>query len=519
MMKRTIVLILVVLLLFFAAGCGGTPSDDSTIPAEPIEENTADKSDPEKQADPGDVPPSESEAVEEAEEPDIAETDSVSRLPQDRTIPFEGIDISGMEVSMTRSGQADIETSYLSAESLVPESAYIVKGTVVKVTYSQVSGNALTFYDVQLDEVWADRVHEGDEALIAGDTITIYQSGGYILSDVFMSYRSEKLDIPPGTLVLQTILGIPLPEEGAEYVLFLTDTLDPTYDGVYMVTGVYQGRYVIEEETVSRYYPEKNDPYLDEGQTVDQLKETVAKALAKAKTIEQPTLEECLEDYLTSLQFLIEAVQRDMEQYPESREYDLGRIEEWENKIALVPPFIEKVLSRADRIAACATDHPSVLLLSHMSPEKAYGGNSFASTLIERAGAVNAAKKLISFNGLETAVTMEQIAEMDPDIIIIYSSVIKDYYTAEDILSNEMLQEVSAVENGRVYEADATDPWFDAGENGAYPTGWMGIAWLQTLLYPEEYTEEQFKEAVREFYTIIDPEFGYMTYEKRFGAE
>lgn len=420
---------------------------------------------------------------------------------------------------MTGTGEADIETSYLTAESLVPESAYIVKGTVDKVTYSQVSGNALTFYDVQLDEVWADRVHEGDEALIAGDTITIYQSGGYILSDVFMSYRSEKLDIPPGTLVLQTILGIPLPEEGAEYVLFLTDTLDPIYDGVYMVTGVYQGRYVIEEKTVSRYYPEKNDPYLDERQTVDQLKETVAKTLAEAKLIEQPTLEECVENYLAGIQRQIDFRKQEMEDYHTEDEFALRLIEQWETQIEQFPPFIEKVFSRADQIAARATEHPKVLLLSGMSPEKAYGGNSFASTLIERAGAVNAAKELNSFNGMDTAVTMAQIVEMDPDIIIIYSSVFKDYYKAEDILSNKMLQEISAVKNDRVYEADATDPWFDAGENNYYPTGWMGIAWLQTLLYPEEYTGEQFKEVFKEYYTIVDPEFGYMTYEKRFGKE
>ena len=503
-MKNTIILLLCAIFLLGLAGCGGKSPDESVAPTEMREEKTTD-------------------SVDEADSKignDAEESASGLASPRDRTIPFEGIDIEGKEVVMTGTGEADIETSYLTAESLVPDSAYIVKGKVEKVTYSHVDGNAITFYDLQLEEVWADRVHEGDEALIAGDIITVYQPGGYVLGDVFSSYRSEKINIPADSLVLQTILGMPLPIEGAEYVLFMTDSPEPAYKGIFMVTGVYQGRYIIEGDQVRRYAPENENPYLDEGQNINQLRETVFQALEEIRPIHPPTLEECLENYLANIQSSIEFEKQQMEDYPEEEEWTAqseSRIEELKNQEIQLPAFMKKVLSRADGIAARATEHPSILLLSHTSPEKAYGGNSFASTLIERAGAVNAAKKLTSFDGLETAVTMEQIAEMDPDIIVIYSTIYKDYYTAEDILSNAELQEVSAVKKGRVYEADVNEPWFSSGEKNEYIEGWMGIAYLQTLLYPEEYTEEQFKADYLEYYTIAYPQFAQSVYEEKFG--
>ena len=517
-MKRTIVLIFIVMLLFCLPGCGRQASEESVAPTEMNEGTDTTETTVSDELMPFEEEPEETTIDESVIPPDAdtEETAASLRDPRDRTVPFEGIDIEGKEVTKTGITQADISTSYLTAETLVPDSDYIVKGQVVKVTYSHASGNAITFYDVRLDEVWADRVHEGDEMLIPGDTITIYQSGGYIPADVFTSYRSEKLNTSSESVILQTVLGIPLPEEGAEYVLFLTDALDPAYDGVYMVTGVYQGRYVIEGEQVSRYNPEMELPYRDDGQTLSQLKETVLKVLTGGISIQQPTLEECLENYLAIIRSLIKAKEKETDTYPEYKEL----IGNWESAISQLSAFIGKVLSRADQIAEQAAERPRVLLLSRMRPEKAYGGDSFASTLIERAGAVNAAENLTSVNGEETAVTMEQIAEMNPDIIVINSSIYDDNsLTKDDILSSAVLQNVNAVKNGSVYEADTTGLWFDAGMQNDSPNGWLGLAYLQTLLYPEEYTEENFRENFQEYYTILDPEFGRMAYEDRFGTE
>ena len=94
---------------------------------------------------------------------------------------------------------------------------------------------------------------------------------------------------------------------------------------------------------------------------------------------------------------------------------------------------------------------------------------------------------------------------MDPDIIFISSSFTRDYYTAEDLLADPAWQELSAVKAGRVYEVDAEDAWFDSEHNPGNPAVWMGVGYLQTVLYPEAYTEERFREDMDTYYSITDP--------------
>lgn len=480
-------------MLYCLFGCGETPPEQAEEPVSAAEETSA--------------------------EPELTEEIIIPDSPKgvDRTVPFDGIDIRGKEIAVTGKGTIGIGTSYVTARSLVPDSGYIVRGTVIRVTYANRDGNAMILYDVQLAEVWADRVHPAEQSLGAGDCITVFQSGGYLPGDVFEEYHRSGLNLTADQLVLQNIADIPFPEEGDEYVLFLTDYPEPELAGVYTVTGIYQGRYEIEGETASRFYPEETAPYQDNGAAVEELKAAVLDALENNRPEPPLTLEAVLENYLTQLRSVLESEKKTLNETEgeEDGTFLSGVVEGHEKQIEQLPAFYERVLSRADAIAAETEENPSVLLLSGTTPEKAYCSGSFAALLIERAGAVNAAGAYSSAVGEEAAVTAEQIAEMDPDIIVIYSSVFKDYYTAEDVLSRPEWQAVGAVKNGRVYEADVIGPWFSAGEQNADPYGWMGVAYLQTLLAPEAYSEEQFQEDAREFLELMGDAEGF---ERRFGA-
>ncbi|MCF0121031.1 MAG: hypothetical protein HUJ65_05275, partial [Oscillospiraceae bacterium] len=277
---------------------------------------------------------------------------------------------------------ADIGTGYLSSESMIEPSGYIVHGSVVNITYTYDSGNAIMFYDVLLDEVWWDRAHEGDSALAAGDKITVFQSGGYIPGDVFSEYRGGRPEVPADSLVMQTIMGIPFPENGAEYVLFLQDSPEPKYDGVFMVTGVYQGRYEVKNGTVSRYCPEKRfapsdvELYTDNGITLDELREHVLEAIENYQPPQIPTLEEILDNFIAKRQSFVD--------YEKESAEAIGALEEYEDylkglqePIDKLPAFFSRVLKRNDEIASKADSHPSVLLLDSSSPDLTYGGDTY----------------------------------------------------------------------------------------------------------------------------------------------
>ncbi|MBR2717238.1 MAG: hypothetical protein IKD79_05830 [Oscillospiraceae bacterium] len=399
----------------------------------------------------------------------------------------------------------DIGTSYLYPESLVPDSEYVVLGKTADVTFANAEGSAVTLYDVELEEVWLSPGGNGD-VLIPGDRITVLQPGGYTPGDAFAAARGGRQDMSADELVLQTVFGMPLPEVGDEYVLFLTEATGSAFSGVYAVTGVWQGRFRINGERVSRYRPPRHASYADSAETLDELRAQIADTLA-GSVPRQPGFDKVLENYFEFIRDLEELHRGYILRYGDD-ESMAPSIESDERQIALLeqimeelPDFYHGVLSRADGIAERAGERLSVLLLDGLMPCRAYGGDTFASVIIEKAGGVNAAGALTG-GGRPVRVTMEEIRGLDPDIIVLSGVVQEDFRPTEKHLSDPAWQELRAVRDGRVYEAG---PWFAIESNPGNTTVWMGVAVLQTALYPETYTEEQFR-ADREVYrAIIDP--------------
>lgn len=115
----------------------------------------------------------------------------------------------------------------------------------------------------------------------------------------------------------------------------------------------------------------------------------------------------------------------------------------------------------------------------------------YQASLIGLAGGVNAA------SGLEgdywTEVSYESLLAMAPEVIIVPCGA---DYTAADVLADELLAGVPAVQNGAVYQMPSgLEEW-----DSPVPSGILGAMWLTSVLHPEAYSFETFTADVQSFY-------------------
>ncbi|MDR1496085.1 MAG: ABC transporter substrate-binding protein [Clostridiales Family XIII bacterium] len=115
------------------------------------------------------------------------------------------------------------------------------------------------------------------------------------------------------------------------------------------------------------------------------------------------------------------------------------------------------------------------------------------------AGAVGAAKCEETYGGGMTDVSLEQVLEWDPEVIIAWDTNIRGG-AYEDILTNPNWQEIEAVKNRRVY-AMPNEPWAwcdrPPGVNRI-----IGIHWIANLLYSDIYDVDML-DVVREFFKVM----------------
>ena len=124
------------------------------------------------------------------------------------------------------------------------------------------------------------------------------------------------------------------------------------------------------------------------------------------------------------------------------------------------------------------------------------GSSFFGQWWCDASGAVNAANEVAADNS-NAAITMEQVYEWDPDVIIITNFT---QTQPEDLYNNNIGDDdwstISAVVNQQVYK-------MPLGTYRTYTPGVdtpMTLEWLSTILYPELYPEFDLAEDVRSYY-------------------
>jgi iron complex transport system substrate-binding protein len=121
-----------------------------------------------------------------------------------------------------------------------------------------------------------------------------------------------------------------------------------------------------------------------------------------------------------------------------------------------------------------------------------FGSGSPQTQLIELCGGVNVVPSSVA-KGI-TTVSMEQIIQWNPDVIITSSS---DFYN--QVYSQSTWQTINAVKNKQVYLVPQSPfNWFESppGANMI-----MGIPWTAKVLYPDKFQDMDIKSLTKEFYT------------------
>ncbi len=146
----------------------------------------------------------------------------------------------------------------------------------------------------------------------------------------------------------------------------------------------------------------------------------------------------------------------------------------------------ELALSLAD-----AEEKPRVYLSGNSSFLKTAGPAMYQNNLIIDAAAENAAAELSDSYWAE--ISYEQLLAWDPDYIIMAADA---KYSKEDLLNDEALSPLKAVQEGKVYQIpNQLESW-----DSPVPGSVLGSLWLASVLHPEQYSSERYEQTVVEFY-------------------
>lgn len=168
----------------------------------------------------------------------------------------------------------------------------------------------------------------------------------------------------------------------------------------------------------------------------------------------------------------------------------LGTITGTEERAQELTAFYEEQIAEvSSALEGCET--PSVYLGGNNAFLSTAGSGMYQNSLIERSGAVNAAAEIEDTNWAD--VSYEQVAAWNPDVIFLAADA---SYTVEDVLNDEALAGITAIENEAVYQIpDAFEAW-----DSPVPGGILGSLWGASTLHPDLYPAETFLETVTEFY-------------------
>lgn len=137
-------------------------------------------------------------------------------------------------------------------------------------------------------------------------------------------------------------------------------------------------------------------------------------------------------------------------------------------------------------------EKPSVYMAGVSSYMSAAPKDMYQSTLIAKAGGVNAAGEVDG--DYWTDLSYEQILAMNPDYIVIPAEA---EYTADDVKNDAQLAEVAAVKNGAVY---AMPKGFEAWDSPV-PSGVLGSLWMLATIHGDLYSMDEMRADAAEFYS------------------
>ncbi|HML37949.1 MAG TPA: ABC transporter substrate-binding protein [Bacillota bacterium] len=162
--------------------------------------------------------------------------------------------------------------------------------------------------------------------------------------------------------------------------------------------------------------------------------------------------------------------------------------------------YCKQVSEKTDQINGTLKDEDRITVYEAMGDSglNTNARGSFHAQIIDKAGGINAADVEAAAQGAGTEVSMEQILNWNPDVIIAES---KDIYNL--IKTDKTWGKLDAVKNGRVYKAP-TAPYSALGTPPSVNRV-IGVLWLGNILYPQQYgidITSEFQKFYKLFYHV-----------------
>lgn len=180
---------------------------------------------------------------------------TIERAAINYAVPVDSFDINKNVAVEVLNHSPDFLYGYDNATELSEVSPIVVIATAIDIKYVDDNANAITLVDVEIEKCIRGN-------LVPGDIISIEEYGGYVRGDVYDKvYGDSKLERPltaDDILVYEYFGGAPAPQIGDKYILFIGH--DAIVEGAYCCIGLFMGKYIIDGDTVYRYFPE-NEPF------------------------------------------------------------------------------------------------------------------------------------------------------------------------------------------------------------------------------------------------------------------
>ena len=176
----------------------------------------------------------------------------------------------------------------------------------------------------------------------------------------------------------------------------------------------------------------------------------------------------------------------------------LGKMIDREEDAEELIAYTADIVAEVEAVAAQVPEEERVRLYyaegdDGLSTEPASSNRSY---VFNTAGAVNVAQVDAQAGYGQSAVSMEQVLEWNPQIIITQGTT----NAYETILSDPNWASIDAVKNGRVYKMPSQPySWADRPPS---VNRFIGLKWMANLLYPDLYDIDIVEEAI-EYYDVM----------------
>lgn len=177
----------------------------------------------------------------------------------------------------------------------------------------------------------------------------------------------------------------------------------------------------------------------------------------------------------------------------------IGQVADAEEAANKLIDRYDEVIAKVNDLTADLTedDKPLVYMSGTSSYLTTAPKDMYQSSVITSAGGINAAQDIDGDYWVD--VSYEQLIAMNPDVIIIPTNNMANGqpdFSAEELMADEVLAEVTAVANGAVYNMPAGYEAWDS----PVPSGVLGMLWMLSTLHPDLYSLDEFALDAQDFY-------------------